>query len=275
MAVFPDASGLLDSEMQALAAEFNLSETTFVLPPDDPRHTARVRIFNRTTELAFAGHPTLGTGYVLARDPRGRCEGDLTIEVPAGIVQVRIERDDSGTCIGGVISAPLPLSTGATLPVKVVAASAGLKPQDVLTGGHAPTLASMGNPFIIAEVTPEALGRARPNLQSFQDALEEYSDLKGRYALHLYAHAKPRLRARMFAPAGGTYEDPATGSANAALAGLLLSLSDEKHCKFEVIQGMEMGRSSLLKLTATRAADGIRATVGGGCVPVLSGEALV
>src|SRR5438309_4271720 len=85
LAVFPDARGLSDEEMQALAAEFNLSETTFVLPPDDPAHTARVRIFNRSHEMPFAGHPNVGTGYVLAQQGRGR-DGVLLFEELAGLV---------------------------------------------------------------------------------------------------------------------------------------------------------------------------------------------
>ena len=91
LAVFPDARGLADAEMQALAAEFNLSETTFVLPPDDPAHTARVRIFNRSYEMAFAGHPNIGTGYVLAALRATERDGPLLFEELAGLVEVRIE----------------------------------------------------------------------------------------------------------------------------------------------------------------------------------------
>src|ERR687895_656320 len=92
LAVFPDARGLSDADMQALAAEFNLSETTFVLPPEDPAHTARVRIFNRTAEMPFAGHPNVGTGFVLAQQGRDE-NGVLLFEEIAGLVEVRIERD--------------------------------------------------------------------------------------------------------------------------------------------------------------------------------------
>src|SRR6478752_8366009 len=115
LAVFTDATGMSDAQMQSLAAEMNLSETTFVLPPADPAHTARVRIFNRTAEMPFAGHPSVGTGYVLA--PRG-AGGVLTLEVPAGIVEVNIERDAQQAPIGAVIAAPQPLSLGAELDVE-------------------------------------------------------------------------------------------------------------------------------------------------------------
>lgn len=272
LAVFTDARGLTDAQMQSLATEFNLSETTFVLPPRDQANTARVRIFNPTAEMPFAGHPTVGTGYVLAR-LRG---GDkLKLEVPAGVVEVDIQRDETGEAVGGVIAAPQPLSTGMTLSLEETAACAGLQVADLIIERHRPLLASTGNPFFFAEVTPEALTRAAPSLVAFQQTLaahEETTDSQ-RLALHLYAREDDRIRARMFAPLAGTWEDAATGSANVTLAALLLSFIDADAGAWDVVQGVEMGRPSLLKTTARRTADGIRATVGGGCVPVLKGEA--
>src|SRR5215212_11854971 len=109
LAVFPDARGLSDADMQALAAEFNYSETTFVLPPENPANTARVRIFNRTYEMPFAGHPNVGTGYVLASQGQGT--GDvMRFEELAGIVEVRIDRDAAGAVVGATIAAPQALS---------------------------------------------------------------------------------------------------------------------------------------------------------------------
>ena len=274
LAVLPDAAGLSVDDMQALAAEFNLSETTFVLPPEQRGHTARVRIFNRTSEMPFAGHPSIGTGYVLAQ--QGRDEGGvLLLEVPAGIVRVEIQRDSAGNAIGGVLEAPQPLSTGPEFPAETVAACAGLDADDVIVTRHPPILASVGNPYVIAEVTDIALRRAVPNIQAFRDASAARPNLNGRLSLHLYAREQTRLRARMFAPLAGTFEDPATGSANAPLAALLLSLTTDAQCSFDVIQGVEMGRPSLLNLTARRTEHGIRATVGGRCVPVLRGEVLL
>src|SRR6185369_14616439 len=113
LAVFPDARGLSDSDMQALAAEFNLSETTFVLPPSDPANTARVRIFNRKAEMPFAGHPNVGTGWVLAGQGRDR-GGMLRFEELAGLVEIQVDRSESGkapSCV--TIAAPQPLSLGA------------------------------------------------------------------------------------------------------------------------------------------------------------------
>jgi trans-2,3-dihydro-3-hydroxyanthranilate isomerase len=277
LAVFPDARGLSDADMQALAAEFNLSETTFVLPPEDPANTARVRIFTPKAELPFAGHPNVGTGWVLAQGGRDR-DGALRFEEIAGLVEVRVDRNAAGEPTVTTIAAPQPLSLGPEIPVETVAELAGIAPTDVVPGAHRPVLASVGNPFFIAEVTGEALTRAAPDLGAFRRASAERPEQNGRIALHLYARERGgegRIRARMFAPLHGVVEDPATGSANAPLGALLLSLTEGAERRYEITQGVEMGRPSLLRVHARRAPDGVRATVGGGCVPVLRGEAEV
>lgn len=272
LAVFTDARGMSDEQMQALAAEMNLSETTFVLPPDDPAHTARVRIFHRTGEMPFAGHPNVGTACVLARYGRDR-DGVLLFEEIAGLVEVRVERDSEGTVTGATIAAPQPLSTDITLPVARIAACAGLAPSDVVITAHQPLQASVGVRFVLTEVKAEALSRAVPDLAAFRVLEAAHPELEKRLSLFLYARDGESIRARMFAPLAGTWEDPATGSASATLAALLLSLDGGESARFELTQGVEMGRPSLLQLTARRTEDGIRATVGGGCVPVLRGEA--
>jgi len=272
LAVFTDAQGLSAAQMQSLAAEMNLSETTFVLPPADPAHTARVRIFNRTAEMPFAGHPSVGTGYVLAQ--RGK-SGVLTLEVPAGIVEVNVDRDAEGAPVGAVIAAPQPLSLGAEFPVETIAACAGVDPSGVVVSEHRPVEASVGVSFVIAQLTEAALAKASPNLAAFREAADTLADGAERLSLFFYSREQGRIRARMFAPLSGTWEDAATGSANAALAALLLSLTADQTGKYEVSQGTEMGRPSRLKMTARRQDGGIRATVGGGVVPMFRGEALV
>ena len=273
LAVFPDASGMSDAEMQSLAAEFNLSETTFVLPPDDPANTARVRIFTRTTEMPFAGHPNVGTGYVLAQQGRDK-NGKLLFEELAGLVEIEIERNESGSPVGATIAAPQPLSLGVELPVEEIAACAGLKTDEVIVQSHRPIQASLGNPFVIAEVEAAALKRAAPDIAAFRKSVTRESALKGRLGLYLYAHeGEGRVQARMFAPLGGTFEDAATGSAAGPLGALLLSLSSDAEKRLDIRQGVVMGRPSLLQVMARRGADGIRATIAGQCVPVLRGEA--
>ncbi|MFD1327475.1 PhzF family phenazine biosynthesis protein [Mycoplana ramosa] len=274
LAVFTDARGLSDAEMQSLAAEMNYSETTFVLPPDDPADTARVRIFTRSHEMPFAGHPNVGTAFVLARHGRDR-DGLLRFEEIAGLVEVKVARDASGEVTGATIAAPQPLSTGIELPAEAIAAAAGLAPADVVVANHKPVRASVGVHFVLAEVTAEALGRATPDLSHFRVVRNAHPGLEGRFSLFVYARDGANIRARMFAPIGGTWEDPATGSASATVAALLLSLDGGDHAAFTLTQGVEMGRPSLLQLTAQRSADGIRATVGGSCVPVFQGEALL
>jgi len=274
LAVFPEARGLSDAEMQSLAAEFNLSETTFVLPPDDSAHTARVRIFNRTAEMPFAGHPNVGTGWVLAG--RGRATGGmLQFEEIAGLVEVKVEDDGAVT-----IAAPQPLSLGPEMPVDLLADCVGLAPGEIVVAAHRPVMASVGNSFIVAEVTAEALARAVPDISRFRHAVTQYTPPgmgPKRLPLYLYARDgrsgdRARLRARMFSPLSGTIEDAATGSAATPLAALLLSLTGDAAGQYDIVQGVEMGRPSLLRASAERTSDGIRATVGGGCVPVLRGE---
>jgi trans-2,3-dihydro-3-hydroxyanthranilate isomerase len=262
LAVFPDAQGLTDAEMQSLAAEFNLSETTFVLPPADKTNTARVRIFNRKSEMPFAGHPNVGTAWVL-RDRGAR----LRFEEIAGLVEVEIA-DGKPT-----IAAPQPLQLGAEMPAELLASCVGLATNDVVVANHKPVLATVGNSFVIAEVTGEALTRAVPDLGKIREAHKRYDAAgPGRLPLYLYAHDGARVRTRMFSPMSGTVEDPATGSAATPLAALLLSLKKDSEHSVTIVQGVEMGRPSLLLCTARRGTDGIRATVGGGCVPVLKGE---
>ena len=269
LAVFPDARGLSDAEMQAIAREFNLSETSFVLPPTDPGHSARVRIFTPATEMPFAGHPNVGTGFVLA----DRAVADrLVFEEIAGLVPITLRRGAAGAVTGATIEAPQALTTGPEFAPALIAPCAGIEPWEIVTEAHRPIRAGCGNPFIIAEVTPAALTRAAPDSAETARAMRLDSALADRFALYLYARDGAGLRARMFGAGLGVREDAATGSAAAPLAALLLSLGGGDAAAFDIAQGVEMGRPSLLATTARRAADGIRATVGGDCVPIMEGR---
>lgn len=274
LAVFKDARGLTDAEMQALASEFNLSETTFVLPPENPENTARVRIFNRTAEMPFAGHPNVGTGWAVADWAQ---DGMLRFEEIAGLVEVRITRDEAGDLTQAIIAAPQPLSLGAEMDPVLLAGCIGLEPGDILTTTHRPIIASVGNSFLIAEVAPEALSRATPDIERFRTTARAVTGLgPNRLPVYLHADAGPgQRRARMFSPLSGTIEDAATGSAATPLVALLLSLSGAEEGRWDISQGVEMGRPSLLRAAAWRAPSGIRASVGGRCVPVLEGVATV
>jgi trans-2,3-dihydro-3-hydroxyanthranilate isomerase len=277
LAVFPDARGLSDGQMQALAMEFNLSETTFVLPPDDPQHHAKVRIFTPRAELPFAGHPNVGTGYVLAQRDDDPPE-HYVFEELAGLVRVHILHE-ADAVNGARISAPRALSIDVGIPTDIVAACAGLSEEDIATMAHAPLVASVGTPFVIAEVASvAALSRASPDIAAFRDAAERFPEVATRFSLHLYARRggdATQLAARMFAPLGGILEDPATGSANAALAALLTSLAPGENAdlSYEILQGVEMGRPSQIIASARKTAEGpVLATVEGSCVNVLRGS---
>ncbi len=271
LAVFPSAAGMSEAEMQALAAEMNYSETTFVLPPENPANTARVRIFNRTAEMPFAGHPNVGTGFVLA-GLRPDAGDTLRFEEIAGLVEIRIERDEAGQVRGAEIAAPQPLQLLGTLPAPGVAECLGLDPADIVNTSHVPTRATTGVDFVFVEVTEEALGFAAPDIAAYRRLAEAERENAERLSIFLYAREESRIRARMFSPLSGTWEDAATGSANATLGALLLSLGDAESARYESRQGVEMGRPSNLIVTARRTADGIRASVAGSCVPVFRGE---
>jgi trans-2,3-dihydro-3-hydroxyanthranilate isomerase len=281
LAVLPDARGLTDAQMQAIARDFNLSETTFVLPPDNPQNHARVRIFTPAHEMPFAGHPNVGTGFVLARAMDNPPQ-HLVFEEIAGLVRVHVLRGADKQINGARISAPRSLSIGDDVPIETVAACSSLTRADFLTNAHNPLVASVGTEFVIAEVASlEALARATPDIAAFRAAGAESGTTSPgaqlRFALLLYVRRDgdaTRLRARMFAPLGGVLEDPATGSACAALAALLTSMAPGENVDlhYEIEQGVEMGRPSLLIASGRKTAEGpVEATVAGSCVPAARG----
>ena len=267
LAVVIDAQGLDTAAMQRIAREFNLSETTFVLPPADPVNTAQVRIFTPVHELPFAGHPNVGTALVLAARAVARPEA-MVFEEVAGLVPITF--DWSGEAPRATLDAPQPLSLGETIPAATVAACAGLEAADVLTTLHEPIVAGVGTSFVLAEVTAKALARAAPDLLAMRAAAQRHPAPPG-FPVHLHARTPAGRRTRMFAPLSGIIEDPATGSANVALAALLLSLSDAEALTVTLEQGVEMGRPSLLHAGARRAPDGVRAWIGGSAVTVMRG----
>jgi trans-2,3-dihydro-3-hydroxyanthranilate isomerase len=286
LAVVTDATGLHPTLMQAIATEFNYSESTFVLPPEDSAHTARVRIFTRQNEIPFAGHPNVGTAFTLARlaERSGTALGPTVVfEEAAGLVPVDLMRDPAGHVVGAILTAPQPLSLDRSIPAAVVAGCVGLDASAVLTSRHEPVVASVGLPFLLAEVAPEAIGRARPDVAATADAARRFPFKTGRFSIHIYARTPGRgdgadLRARMFSPLGGTGEDPATGSANGALIALLASLDPaaDTTLSLDVLQGVEMGRPSYLRVSAEKKGGAItRVRVGGRCAPVMEGTLTV
>lgn len=265
LAVLPDARGLDTALCQAIAAEFNYSETTFVFPPSDPANTALVRIFTPRGELPFAGHPNIGTAIALARGGRDRC-GVLRFEEAAGLVVLEVMRNPQGEAVAARLEAPQRLRTGAHFDTAIIAHAAGLATADVLTALHPPITAGVGVDFVIAEVDGEALTRATSNAAA-------HAAIDRRFHLCLYARTgDATARMRMFAPNDGIAEDPATGSAAVAIAALLCERTQADRIELAISQGVEMGRPSRLEAEAWRHGDEVRAAVAGGCVAVMRGE---
>ena len=275
LAVVLDAQGLTGAQMQAVATEFNYSETTFLLPPLDPQHTARVRIFTARTEVPFAGHPNVGTAVVWARERQARGDAlpaDLVFEEAAGLVPIRLLME-SGTVVGAEITAPERLSVGSSVSRDDAAACVGLSAQEVVDSRHPPQVTSVGLPFLTMELcSREALRRAKPQLPAHERILPAvgtdavFAYVRGEEEGHLYA--------RMFAPLDATIEDPATGSAAAATIALLTELHAQPEGKYRwrIEQGHEMGRPSLI-LGRTEKKQGRVAAVhiGGQAVSVMRG----
>ncbi len=276
LAVLPQAAGLSGERMQQVAREFNFSETTFVLPPEEAGHTNKVRIFTPMAEVPFAGHPNIGTAFVLATTGRlGAIDTALsvTFEERAGLVPITIRKrpDQSVWC---ELAAPERLSLGKTVSVRTVAAVLSLTADDIATETHFPQVASVGLPFLFVEVRDRtALERVRVNSEKLETLVTDSIPS----LIHVYTRSEDTdcdIRARVFAPLMGVPEDPATGSANCALAGLLSHYAERSQGVFDwrIVQGVELGRPTLLEARAEKRAGVVTDTwIGGACVLVGEG----
>jgi trans-2,3-dihydro-3-hydroxyanthranilate isomerase len=277
LAVVLDSDGLDDAQMQAIAKEFGYSETSFVRRPLNPQHTAEVRIFTPKAEVPFAGHPNVGTAYVLASlDGTPADQTEFIFEEKAGLVRVGLIRID-GVVGAAQLTAPQPLTLGSVFGHSAVAECLGVSPADIEVARHQPLIASVGLPFLVAELrSRDALRRARANPAAFEKLLPA----EGADAIYIYTReiadrdGAVSFTARMFAPSDGLPEDPATGSATGATAALISTLStgNDGTSKFTFAQGVDMGRPSLLEAEVDIAQGVTRAVrVGGACVSVMSG----
>ena len=279
LAVFPSAEGLTTDQMQCVARELNLSETVFVLEPEDPENTCRLRIFTPQVELPFAGHPTLGTAHILAAIGEVPVEDDLAevvFEEGIGPVRVMISAEGGQPAFTQLSVVKLPEFAKEIPSLRSIASALSLDISELLLGDDRPTGVSCGVPFLIVPLRSlEALGRARLDRETWEGMLEET------WAPHLYPFVYgaetegANLRARMFAPAMGIEEDPATGAAASALAGYLAALnkSANKTQSWTIEQGFEMGRPSLLEVEADiEGGEVVAIRVGGATVLVSQGE---
>jgi len=274
LAVLPDARGLSDEQMQKIAREFNLTETTFVFPPE-AGHTRKVRIFTTSTEVPFAGHPNIGTAFALAKAGElGEIRSTIQVffEEKAGVVPVAIS-EHGGKRLTCRLAAPEKLSFGGVASPESLAAAVSLDPDDIVTDTHPPRVASVGLPFLFAELRDrDALQRAEVDRRKLLALAAEGLARD----IHLYVRSDDGfdIRARVFAPLDGVPEDPATGSANCALAGLLAHHDEAPSGRFKwrIAQGVEMGRPSILHAEAEKV-NGVvvNTTIGGDCVMVAEG----
>jgi trans-2,3-dihydro-3-hydroxyanthranilate isomerase len=274
LAVVLDAQGLDDGRMQAIAREFNLSETVFVLPPADRRHRAGLRIFTPARELPFAGHPTVGTAVLLAlRDGNGEAGARaFGLEERVGVVSCAVEILEDGKGRARFRLPRLPEVWGEGLDPAQAAWGLGLDPTEIGFDRHRPSRHSGGVPYDLVPVASlGALARARVSAESF-DAVFGASTHP---SVYVYARAGEGFRARMFFPAPGLTEDPATGSAAASLAGALMQfepMGNGEH-SFVVEQGVEMGRPSRIELQLVITKGALASVeIGGGAVVVAEGR---
>jgi trans-2,3-dihydro-3-hydroxyanthranilate isomerase len=274
VAVVFDTADLSTAAMQSIAAEFNYSETTFVLPPRHTAHAANVRIFTPRTEIPFAGHPNIGTAFLMARESAYRAAtaaGRFDFEEAAGLVSVRLIAE-RGEIVGAELQAPERLSLRTCVAPERAAACLSLPREDVKLTRHAPQVISVGLPFLVVEISGrEALRRAQPDLAAHRALLP----LDGADAVFTYTQDDDGdLHARMFSPLDGILEDPATGSAAAATAALLSTLARDRQIErsWRIHQGVDMGRPSVLMARTTRRNDAVEAVhIGGRCVAVMEG----
>ena len=278
LAVVTDCEGLSEQRMQAIAQEFNLSETVFVLDPLDSVNTARLRIFTPARELPFAGHPTIGAavliGELRAPEMLGGQGLRVVIEEPVGAIACTVRRQRGQATQASFDLPRLPECLGEGPDAEAVAAALGLRPADIGFDVHRPSVWSSGSPFTFVPVASlEAIGRASPN-----PALFPLTFSGVRPAAYLYTKEVMRegsdVHARMFAPGLGITEDPATGSAAAAFAGVaaLFEQPEDGDHLLVIEQGFEMGRPSIIHLRLLiQGAALVGAAVGGAAVRVSQG----
>ena len=270
LAVVMDARGISEEGMQKIASEFNFAETTFVLPPADPGHTRRVRIFTPRAELQFAGHPTIGTACALAWTGRAGPVGthEFVLEEGVGPVRVTVSQESAATTATLTLVRKVDVAEAAP-DHQSLAQVLSVDPADV----RASFCAGVGLRFCFVHVaTPGTVDRATVDMMAWRSRLADA------WSSNLYIFSgdlsdQGGIYARMFAPALGVTEDPATGSACAALVGFLASAGTSGKTSLAITQGVVMGRPSEIAAQASRGADGlISIRVGGAAAFVASGE---
>ncbi|HJO05609.1 MAG TPA: PhzF family phenazine biosynthesis protein [Acidobacteriota bacterium] len=279
LAVLPDARGLDGRTMQRIAREFNLSETVFVLPPDDPANTRKVRIFTPRTELPFAGHPTVGTAFALTalgEIAAPKAEVTLVLEEGVGPVPVHVRCTDGMPEFAQLTAAQPPEERSVSISLPDIAAVLSLSVDELRADELSLGAVSCGLPFLFVPLRSiDAVRQARLDHRAWRRSLE------GTWAPQVFLFAMEGvqpgadLHARMFGPGVGIDEDPATGSAATGLAAYLATRSGQGdgELRWVVEQGFEMGRPSRMDIEAVLG-DGevVAARVGGASVMISEGN---
>lgn len=280
LAVVLDSEGLDSAAMQAIAREFNLSETVFVAPPLEAKHRAALRIFTPGRELPFAGHPTVGTAVLLAlRDgAAGKGSDLLMLEEKVGLVPcaVAVTGERAGHAVFTLPRLPAEVELAAS--AALLARALGLEAGEIGFDRHVPSVFSAGVGFSFVPVaTLAAMARLQPDLSQWSQAVKPADHPNAFVYCRQTTEGGHHFHARMFAPGMGISEDPATGSAVAAFAGAIMRFEqpgDGEH-RFVIEQGYEMGRPSQISLELT-VADGalVSARIGGSAVVISEGVLL-
>ncbi|HEV7325009.1 MAG TPA: PhzF family phenazine biosynthesis protein [Bosea sp. (in: a-proteobacteria)] len=279
LAVVLDSEGLDTTAMQAIAREFNLSETVFVAPPANPAHRAAIRIFTPGQELPFAGHPTVGTAALLAlRDAaEGQAADRLVLEEKVGLVPCAITLGNARSARATFTLPKLPEQIAQPIAEAALAQALGLDVADLGFEDHRPSAFSAGVAYTMVPVSGrEAIAKARV-AGTFAQVMAAAPNGNAFVYCRQTEEAGHHYHARMFWPEAGVTEDPATGSAVAAFAGAIMAFDrpgDGTH-RLVIEQGYEMGRPSQIELTLTVAGGAlVLATIGGAAVVMSEGVLL-
>ncbi len=276
LAVFPDASGIPEDALIHITREFNFAEVTFCYPPANPAHTKRVRIFTPAREIPFAGHPTVGTAIALVMLGQSGGGTKLVLEEGVGPVTVTVRDANSAAPFAQFSTAKLAEVGPATPSRGVLAEILSIEAEDILASPTAPQNVSCGLPFLMVPLrSVDAVSRSRVRLEKWE------TKLKSAWAPDMFIFARDpeggdsHYHARMFGPGVNVPEDPATGSANACLAGYLGARAAQKDgtLAWTVDQGVEMGRPSRIEIEADKSAGAVTAIrVGGNAVMMTEGS---
>ena len=280
LAIFTNTDDISTDLMQSIASEVNYSETVFIQKPKNKDNTAKVRIFTPKNELPFAGHPNVGTGFLLSCFPNlipgNYSKNKMVFEEIAGLVNV-IPQYNGATVVGSKIEAPNKFHKLETVPTSAIQNCIETNEGSIITSNDLPVVAGVGLDFVIAEVqNKEILNNARCNISAFSEADKNFSYGDDFFSLMIYYRGNQQnIFARVFAPLSGIVEDAATGSACGALGALLASQNNDRNNKYnyKIHQGEMIGRPSLINVSILKEKDQIKRTyISGECVLVSKGN---